>query len=372
MEQAAVLLTPTLPDELFRASSMPRRAACPGSARMELGLDDIASKWADEGTNLHAAVWDKELRKDMSADQLQALEWVDERLASFEGITWHPEQQVQVTAPGLFDPEIEVLISRGTSDGIGVYPPDHEMAGRVVVVDFKFGYNPVDDPIENEQFAAYAAGAMQRFGASEAECILLQPRLRIEASYTFTDPDAITKSLRRIRNTASRRELVLNSGPQCTYCRARGFCPELRANEQYIQEADEVALSMIRPENARLVYDIVKSVEAKSKVILARVRDVVKEAQDSGGQVEGLKISMKSGARKITDLVGAYERVKDILRMDEFLAVCKVEVGKLEEIIARGGKQAGRWPSIVKGKEWFAQNVPTETGEPTEEMRKTK
>ena len=106
-------------------------------------------------------------------------------------------------------------MTEGTADVVIQHEDD-----SITIIDWKFGYNPVNEVNKNIQLASYAVGAMQKFAASSCNCWVFQPRIYAKSSYTFQNADAIIENIKLIIKRAKTESYVLNASEDaCRYCR---------------------------------------------------------------------------------------------------------------------------------------------------------
>ena len=339
-------------------SSLHRRRHCPGSARMERGRPELPSEYAEEGRVLHAAVWNRELRANLSAEQLEALAVCDKVLAALNVSAWHAEERAELFNG--FD-----LLTWGTPDGWGVAEDDGGSA--LYVVDFKFGRLEVDAPEENDQLGAYCAALMNFTGIAKAHAIIVQPRLWPPTlSFTFTDAVALTGYYQDIIAATERPELVLCAGDWCKYCKAQFDCP---AVQQKVQALAEVPPAMITAQNAAEMYVKAKHVDGVIRLMLKHIRDMCVDAYERGEALPpGLSFTEKQGNREITDIQGAYDAVHSLYTERDFMRLCKIPVGAFLEDCTARLVDLKVCRSLKDAKKWFSEHVPVERGKPKLEL----
>ena len=305
----------------FSPSRLEQFRLCPGSYYMQQGLPEEESEWAAEGTRLHHAVAMQNvdgLNDEQATAVQKCLDLLKELSTPEDQITF--EQQVTVKdADG-------TLLTEGFVDAI-IWNPNTK---KLIVVDWKFGYNPVKDVSGNIQVASYAAGAMQKFKVSQCEAYVFQPRIFRKSRYLFTNEEAIVANIRSIIHKAKSRDLVLKAGEDaCRYCRARLNCPAFRLNFQRLSACKpDYDLSDI----PTLVSLYEASKEAKS--FIAEVESAVKKVIEDKGRCGNYVFQTAEGAREVKDLNALYATVKDYLTPQEFNSVCKITLGKFETALA--------------------------------------
>lgn len=159
---------------LLSASKAHRWMACPGSIRLEDGIPDTNSSYADDGTRMHTAAAEMLLGQPVSvlldAEELDVVQtYVDWVQLEARGHQLMVEQRVD------YSDVIGVPDSFGTADAI-------ILAGDVIkVIDLKTGRGVKVDAEENEQLMLYALGALEVFGMvgnfKRAKLTIVQPRI---------------------------------------------------------------------------------------------------------------------------------------------------------------------------------------------------
>lgn len=305
----------------FGPSRLQQLRDCPGSYRMQLGLEEVKTPEADEGTMLH----DRIARGDfegLTTEQAElcaaCLKFMAE-VAGGEnsGAKIYHEQHLQVLGT---DGE---LLTEGTADVVIDYPD-----GRLAVIDWKFGRNPVKEVNRNLQLAAYCLAAMERYGRHECHGYIYQPRCYAKSDYNFTKPEAILANIARVIELAKQPQLVLNAeGDACKYCLAKNTCPAFRA--KFAALAARPAYDLTNPQQLAALYDASKRVEKFCREIKTAMENYIR----ANGECCGWHFKEKAGNRECTDALAMYDVVRDYINPAEYNAVCTVSVGRLVDAI---------------------------------------
>jgi hypothetical protein len=305
----------------FSPSRLEQLRICPGSHVMQQGLPDVETEWSKEGTLLHNAV-----ATGNTAGLNDEQKEVVERCLNFwdalvqEGDEVYVEQKFSV-----LDTDKEEL----TYGFIDLCVFNRE-TGELLVVDWKFGYIPVKDVDQNIQLATYAVAAMQRFGVSKCKCFVFQPRINKHTTYTFANPDAILHNIRIIISRAKDSKIVLNAQQDaCRYCKARLTCPAFRVEFQKLT-ASRGDYDLTDTNTLEKLYDTTKDV----KTFISEIERLVKQTIEEKGSCGKYVFQTSEGAREIKDLNALYAVVKDYLTTAEFNSVCKLTMGKFEDLLA--------------------------------------
>lgn len=309
----------------FSPSRLEQFRICPGAYLMQKGLPDVENEWSKEGTLLHNAV--ATMCKTGKADGLN-----DEQKETVELCM----EFVHSIASGDDDLYIEEKFSVFDTDGSELtfgyldFCIHNEKTGELIVVDWKFGFIPVKDVDKNIQLATYALAAMQRFGASKCKCYVFQPRIHRASHYTFTNPDAILANIKSIIKRAKDSKIVLNAQQDaCRYCNARLGCPAFRIEFQKLM-ASKGDCDLSDTNTLEKLYDTAKDV----KSFIAEIERHVKQMIEEKGSCGKYQFQISDGAREVKDLNALYAVVKDYLTTAEFNSVCKLTMGKFEDLLA--------------------------------------
>ena len=345
-------------------SALPRRAACPGSGKMELQFagDEVESPEAAEGTMLHAAVIPG-AKFSGTREHYHLLEQCLKLINSYRHGTHAPlfESIHYELSMELLNEDGEILTA-GTADVVIVF------AQHVVVIDFKFGRNPVS--VDGLQLMAYGAMAMQRFEKDTAEVVSFQPRVSGKPqTKDYDDFGFIRAVIEEVILKTSSDRLVLNpTDDGCRYCKAFDQCPAVNIT---VLEMADVNATAIEPSRAAEFYGKANVVERKVKAIKAEVKRMAIE-----GTVPGVEIKEKQGRRKITSVLDASRELSaatSSISGVDVLGVATVSYKALEDMYVHS-VTAGDGPTKKAAREQFAELMEgvTERGAPSQEVVLTK
>jgi len=330
----------------FGPSSLERRMLCPGSYRQEKDLSETPqSDDANEGSMLHEAIETEIIPANFTAEQselvTQCLEFVN-KIAGNNKIIKEPKLR-------LFNSAYEI-ISYGYADILII------TANELIIIDWKFGRNPVEYAKDNIQLATLAAMAMQAYNCSKCTVHVVQPRLnRWNDSYTFTDCKAIAKSIESIIKECNSVDAKLIPGvKQCKYCKAtyRGTCPAI--GNMAVQLADqstilEDKINELQPAQIEELYHKGKIVESFMKKLKKKIIATCNEHGSCGN----LTLKTSSGGRECKDIPAMFEKVKEVIPQSDFLEACTLSIPKLEMQYSATMKDAGVVKSLKDGKAEF-------------------
>jgi hypothetical protein len=267
----------------FGPSSLPRRAACPGSYELERGLPEPPqSDDARRGIDLHALIA-RSLRSDASAadaiDLLSPDDATDVRwgLAEIARMMTPPPDEVAVEVP------IPLYYLDNPDEGRGT--PDLVLFRHATlmahVIDIKTGRETPMEP-DNLQLLAYALLAEAEYSATTVDITLLNITRR-ESRFHTLGPVDINRAYDRIRQiivNAQAPNAPRHVGDHCRYCRAAGVCPERRAE---VTELATVAPGAIAPADFPRLLNALQRVEKVGEEIRRQAREYIA----AGGTIEG-------------------------------------------------------------------------------------
>jgi len=203
----------------FSPSSLSRLYSCPYSIK-GFDLPSKDNEYSLEGTKLHDAIAVRSF-EGLNDEQ----RYIVENCIAFEiELTKNSNGVFYEKGISIQDNGNELL--SGTCDVVALYPD------KVLVLDWKFGRGEVEEVENNLQLAAYALGLMQEFNKQTCEAYIYQPRIKhLPQSYTFTRPDLLLKTIKKIIAKCEVENPEINPGEkQCQYCRLKEHlqCPALK------------------------------------------------------------------------------------------------------------------------------------------------
>ena len=305
----------------FSPSRLEQLRMCPGSYVMQQGLPDVETEWSKEGTLLHNAVATRNT-DGLNDEQKEVVE----RCFEFLNSITDGDDDIYI------EQKFSVLDDDGTELTFGYLDICifNEKTRELIVCDWKFGFIPVKDVDRNIQLATYAVAAMQKFGVSKCKCFVFQPRINKETHYTFTNASAITSNIKSIIKRAKDSTIVLNANQDaCRYCKARLTCPAFRVEFQKLS-ASRADYDLADTNTLEKLYDTTKDV----KSFISEIERLVKQTIEEKGSCGKYQFQTTEGAREVKDLNALYATVKDYLTIAEFNSVCKLTLGKFEDLLA--------------------------------------
>lgn len=249
--------------KLFSPSKAARRLACPGSARLEEGLTDTPSPYAEEGSAAHALA-ERCLRENRMPEAFRGRRivragggwsilqenskrtdgWaIDSEMAAAVQVyvDWCRSQQDGATV--MIEQRVQIVDDVfGTADHMAAIP-----FGPLYVNDYKHGVGVAVDPEWNVQAMTYALGAVYAspYDHDEVRISIIQPRSRqpftgpipwlggevpgvagwaisVAGLYKWRD-EVLLPGIERCKDP----DAPLAAGSHCKFCLAYGGCPEV-------------------------------------------------------------------------------------------------------------------------------------------------
>jgi hypothetical protein len=319
------------------ASGLKYAEICPGF----MNDPDGDQQYADEGKLLHKACETGDTSK-LSQEQRELVERclkVVEPLVSGAGLD---RREHAVNVP--------IINRRGIIDRLLVRDR------TAYAVDWKFGWNPVDDAETNNQGEAYALALLCVMPDVDRVVVLfVSPRCNEISKGEFTRSD-MPRLETRIAAIVARRQAVFEGGRTdllnatdeiCRYCGNRGTCSALYTKALVVaQNYSDTALEIpdkfhpstwTSPEEHSVGRRLALVMEKWAESVKAHNMKFVLE---DGQTIPGFELKSKAGRREIRDSVAAFVAVKDEMTAEEFLGACgPVSVSKLEDAVASHAKR---------------------------------
>ncbi|UDQ96854.1 DUF2800 domain-containing protein [Lentisphaerota bacterium WC36G] len=336
-----------MPNEIHHInspSSLERRKLCPGSMKIEQALPEPPqSEYAAEGTMLHEAVATNNLELCETDEQYEmarnCLNFVDELATSQDEV--YKEVSLELLGS---DWEI---VTFGTADVV------INGADKLIVIDWKFGRNPVQYAKDNIQLATYATMAMQQFKKKECTVFIVQPRCgRWNDFYTFSEPANILANIESIIEKCNDPAAEAVPGEsQCKYCRGQ-YHLSCKAIQNEVEVFIDEELPTIEEKINELSNDDLAKIYAKCKAIAnfqKKIEYRIKKECESNQVCGNLILKKSSGGREIKDITALYNAVADVITQGEFLKLCSCSVAKIEKLYAVKKKEDGTYKTQKDG-----------------------
>lgn len=297
------------------ASSAHRWALCPGSVRLSEGLPNRGSASAAEGTLAHEIAAERltpghsgglsylgsKMRRDgheVTCDQemIDGVQLYIDHVAATQRLGDQEFVEVDLTPalakihPGL----------GGTADFVRYRPS----AGRLDVMDFKYGAGTLVNPDGNKQLLLYALGALltlDKPGVAEVAVTIVQPRIEHEdgriRSWSFPAVDLLLFAA-DVEESAARTQdpnaPLVPGESQCKWCPARHECPALEAKSHALTALEFGELRTYDPAKLAQALADAPLVESRIKAL----REFAYAEAERGSPPPGWKLVLKRGTRK--------------------------------------------------------------------------
>lgn len=312
--------------ELFSPSKAARRLACPGSARMEHGLVDTPSQYAEEGSAAH------HLAQVCLEKGENAVRYKGRRIVKVNGsfgsilqagskrndgweINLEMVEAVQTyldyvrNRPAGGTPLVETRVTItpecfGTADFIYAIP-----FGALYVDDYKHGVGVTVSPEWNPQALSYALGAVYAspYDHDVVHVSIIQPRARegsgikswnlpVAELYKWRD-NVLLPGIERCKLP----DAPLASGSHCKFCKAYGMCPEVNKEVTAMMQIHAPAGL---PNPALLTNEQLAAILDKKDMASSWLNEVEALAFrkiESGENVPGYKVVSGRNSRDWTD-----------------------------------------------------------------------
>jgi hypothetical protein len=311
---------------MITASQIPYLLRCPGRYHAQEGLERKSSEYALAGEIVHAELAQYALtgKLDFTCgdDAVEYLHYLDEFLDKVI-----PGEEVIVERRFKFyNQEFECVLS-GQPDLV------IEHKDKVVIIDYKTGFNDVDEADVNAQLWCYAGLFDSESNESKDYELVILQRGR-KPSKTLVPVEDIRRFFNAIINRIKEYEssnLRIPGLEQCRYCQACGNpqrCPE---SVRDLVTMDDATKSLT--ESSQISY-LLNAAYVAEKAI-ERVKQRAKEILFSGGDVPGYYLAPGRRIRYCADITAAWARLEAIGVPEEaFFRACSLEIGKIEEAVA--------------------------------------
>ncbi|MBE8232871.1 MAG: DUF2800 domain-containing protein, partial [Endozoicomonadaceae bacterium] len=351
-----------------RASSLPRLYHCPASAHISRGHSEN-SAFASRGSALH-------------------------QLALYACLGCLPNRDIFCNMNGLTDEEYDLAVNsykhaykfamiqlrdgavlkRAELGKVKQYAetplassslaltgtPDFVMVlkDKAVVVDYKFGYEPVPAPEHNYQLQAYALMVHEFYRVSEVIVFVVQPEAAVGAldePKAFSNFDQIRAEISDIIEQSKTNDLSkLNVGiPQCSFCPGKIFCPAFN------KEMDEI-IELSGSDLQHCTNEQIFKILLMSR-LLTRLKDTAKieaiERDNTKKQVKGLYVfepQFKKDIKK--NMYGVVHNLlvnqHKLLSQGQFNSAVKLSLAELSSQFASQAVKDGRYTK-AEGKDFL-------------------
>lgn len=330
--------------DIVGGSTAKRVIACPGSVKLCQQMPPKpSSRYADEGTLCHnimnAVLMDDRRVEEFLGDTLGDITVTEELL----------ETKVRPALRALdeIDPFRDMTYECETVVGFGDALPDvfgsadllGRMGDRAIVLDWKFGDGVDVEVEENPQAMFYAAAAMRTpgakwvfDGATEVECIIVQPTAYTPIKRWLTTPDRI-RAFERELFAAVKEALgpnpTMTTGTHCRWCAAKPVCPLLNG------AADRALAAQINALDAAGIGEMLTKADLLEQWI-TDLRALAFQMLEQGTPVPGYKLVPKRGTRQWVDAEKARAALEDLgLDQTELMETKLLSPAQMEKVLKK-------------------------------------
>lgn len=303
---------------LLSPSAAHRWLNCTAAPRLEAGIEDKGSSFAEEGTLAHAYCAKKLktfLGLDVAGEEKEIAEYfalyhtgeMDEYTDTYATIVLEKYNAAKAkTADALLLVETRLDFGQYVPEAFGTADAIIIADGTMEVIDFKYGKGVIVSAVENPQMMIYGLGAFDKFAfdynINAVRMTIVQPRIDNLSEYDISAED-----LEKWAETVlvpSAKKAFKGDGPQkpgtwCQFCKVKNSC---RALSELCTDAANKDPKLLTPEElAENILPILPVV----KTWLSGVEDYALAQALSGVKFPGWKIVEGRSVRKITDTKAA-------------------------------------------------------------------
>ncbi len=329
----------------YSPSSLARTMTCPGSIRAAKDVPvEPSSPFAERGTHLHEVtehyVNAGEPPKAYAALNPDEQAWVSTCVEYVESLSPHK----------LTETRVDVIPNRdcwGTVDLVAMMPQVLE------IVDYKFGYTPVEVQ-DNPQLMAYALGAAKALDwwapYHRYKITIIQPQLTPSIRTEEVSGDDLLHFESDLSSALDYAEQPdaprIPSETACRWCPAKAVCPELAS----------VMVDALEGEPARYDANLLASRLSRVKLAEAWVKAIKGAAHTTltqGIPIHGWKLVLSRTHRKWIDEGEALTALLKYLKEDQLFTRQMTSPAKAEKLLGKTHRQ------LVKALTESPEGVPS-------------
>lgn len=354
---------------LLSPSAAHRWLNCTAAPRLEEGVEDRGSSYADEGTLAHAYCA-KHLKEflgidtvDEDAEIAQFYETyhtgeMDEYTDTYKTIVLEKFNQARTkTRDAQLLVEVRLDFTKYMPEAFGTADAVIIADGCLEIIDFKYGKGVKVSAVENPQMKIYALGAYEAFSfeynITRVRMTIVQPRIDNLSEFEITADDLQKWAVEQLQPKA--KEAFSGNGKQmpgvwCQFCKVKARCKAL--TETALNLAKEKAdPNLLTPkeiaESVLPFIDIVKS-------WLTGVEEYTLQAALNGTNYPGYKIVAGRSIRKITDAEAVIQELQSNAFAEESYMKPRElrSITDLEKLVGkkRFTELCGKWIEKPQGK----------------------
>jgi hypothetical protein len=354
-------------------SASERWLECPGSVLRSVGMPDVSSDYADEGTAAHT------LTEWIRNDERPGSQYIGQEI-EVDGKMWKVDKEMADAAQAFVDfveqlaPDADVKLYEakvtydpwvpagfGTSDDIRIV----ERERTCYVSDFKYGKGVKVFAENNPQGMLYAAGvwhmlshlyAIDRFVIS-----IGQPRLDHWDTWETSAVDLLrwmADVAQPIGHMALQVGAPIKPGEWCRFCPVKGTCPERTA---MVHEGLIEAFDTVEAEPEQLSDAAIGAILDKLPLYQSFLRDIEAEAMRRAqagkppiGEAGPYKLVEGRGSRKWTDEAEAERELRRKLKVAEIFPKKIITPAQAEKLVGKKHKALLEFSVRERGKPTLA------------------
>lgn len=347
------------------ASGSSRWLNCPGSVRMEAGIERPSSPYAAEGTAAHGLA-EKCLRNNLDAAQLIG-ETFNEHEATQEMVDYVQEYLDYVRSiKGNLIIEQRVDFSRWAPGGFGTADAIILNDGTINVIDLKYGKGVRVDAEENSQAMLYALGVVNDFGdlyeIKDLILTIVQPRLDHISEYEITLEDLLTwgcKVVEAAQATIGEDTELVPGKVQCRFCAAKDRCPALAEHnlklindgfETYETPGTRKHIDKLLPEQIALILNNIDGITKWAKDLEAYAQSQL----ELGEEIPDYKLVQGRSLRKWADEEAASKALVRKLTKRQAYTEKLISVAQAEKLLGKDSPLINKHAFKPEGKPTIA------------------
>ncbi len=334
---------------ILSASGAEKWMNCPGAIRLEKGIPETTSEFAEEGTAAHSLAAEC-LEKGLSADA-----YLGEMFDEFE-VDEEMAEAVQVhldyinNLPGIKFFEQRVSYSPWVKGGFGTSDAIVIDKKHVTVIDYKHGKGIEVDVKNNPQLMIYALGVLNDYEIFEEfetfKLVIVQPRTNNISEWEISKADLLEfgEVVREKADIAKSENAPLNPGQkQCQWCRAKPICralaeqnfktaaEEFKDFETPISTKDKELLSINEISDILTKLDLIKSWTSS-------IADYALKIALRGETIKGFKVVEGRSNRTWKKIGIAEKALKNYLKASEMYKKTMLSPAQAEKALGKGHK----------------------------------
>jgi len=330
--------------DIVGGSTAKRVIACPGSVKLcQTMPPKPSSRYADEGTLCHnimnAVLTDDRKPEDFLGDMLGDITVTEELLETKVRPALRALDEIDPLRDMTYECETVVGFGDALPNVFGSADLLGRMGDRAIVLDWKFGDGVDVEAEENPQAMFCAAAAMRTpgakwvfDGATEVECIIVQPTARTPIKRWLTTPDRIRAFERQLFAAVAEAlgpDPSMATGDHCRWCAAKPVCPLLNG------AADRALAAQINALDAAGIGEMLTKADLLDQWI-TDLRALAFQMMEKGVAVPGYKLVPKRATRQWVDPEQAQAALEGIgLDQTELMETKLLSPAQMEKVLKK-------------------------------------